>query len=29
MGSFRALLSASYGRHYLAQRIEADGSHGG
>ncbi|MEN9945420.1 MAG: ribosome small subunit-dependent GTPase, partial [Pseudomonadota bacterium] len=29
MGPFRALLSASYGRHYLAQRIEADGSHHG
>lgn len=29
MGPFRALLSASYGRHYLAQRIEADGSHQG
>jgi len=29
MGQFRALLSASYGRHYLAQTIQADGSHAG
>lgn len=29
MGPFRALLSASYGRHYLAQPIETDGSHDG
>ena len=28
MGSFRALLTASYGRHYLAQQIKPDGSHG-
>jgi len=29
MEQFRALLIASYGRHYLAERIAADGSHGG
>jgi ribosome biogenesis GTPase len=29
MGHFRALLSASYGRHYLAQMMKADGSHSG
>ena len=29
MEQFRALLTASYGRHYLAERIAADGSHGG
>ncbi len=29
MGSFRALLTASYGRHYLAQQIKSDGSHTG
>ena len=27
MEQFRALLIASYGRHYLAERIAADGSH--
>jgi ribosome biogenesis GTPase len=29
MEQYRALLIASYGRHYLAERIAADGSHGG
>ncbi|WP_108469462.1 ribosome small subunit-dependent GTPase A [Polynucleobacter difficilis] len=29
MEQFRALLIASYGRHYLAERIAADGSHSG
>jgi ribosome biogenesis GTPase len=29
MERFRALLIASYGRHYLAERIADDGSHGG
>jgi ribosome biogenesis GTPase len=29
MEQFRALLIASYGRHYLAERIASDGSHGG
>ena len=29
MEQFRALLIASYGRHYLAERIANDGSHGG
>lgn len=29
MEQFRALLIASYGRHYLAERIAADGSHDG
>jgi ribosome biogenesis GTPase / thiamine phosphate phosphatase len=29
MEQFRALLIASYGRHYLAERIATDGSHGG
>ena len=29
MEQFRALLTASYGRHYLAERIAADCSHGG
>ena len=29
MEQFRALLTASYGRHYLAQKIADDGSHSG
>jgi ribosome biogenesis GTPase len=29
MEQFRALLIASYGRHYLAEKIAPDGSHGG